>query len=181
MRGTGLLWGTWLMLACQGSAQAQASEQTDTTTRITLRQQLAASCVSVAGAQTTILLDRAELERLAMLKPAAAAAVEDDAQRLARLAGVRAQAVLASTGKARDRFGCAVVQEGKESADTHYLLGQLLERGHAAVWTQAPAGFAPAIEVRRVDPQCRNGPMGSAFYRVADGGPLVLVLVECVR
>lgn len=62
MRGTGLLLGMWLVLACQGSAQAQVSEQTDTTTRVMLRQQLAASCVSVAAAQVSILLDRAELE-----------------------------------------------------------------------------------------------------------------------
>ncbi|WP_238691858.1 hypothetical protein [Xanthomonas arboricola] len=172
------------MLACQGPAhaQVQASEQTTTTTRVTLRQQLAASCVSVAAGRATILLDRAELERLALVKPALAAAVEkNDAQRLAQLGGERAQALLASTGKALDRFGCAVVQEGKESADARYLLGRLLESGQAAVWTQAPAGFALAIEVKRVDPHCRNGPMGSVFYRVADGGPLVLVLVECVR
>lgn len=61
MRGTGLLLGMWLVLACQ-MAQAQVSEQTDTTTRVMLRQQLAASCVSVAAAQVSILLDRAELE-----------------------------------------------------------------------------------------------------------------------
>ncbi|WJM85555.1 hypothetical protein QUF31_21760 [Dickeya chrysanthemi] len=51
MHGTGLLLGMWLVLACQGSAQAQVSEQTDTTTRVMLRQQLAASCVSVAAAE----------------------------------------------------------------------------------------------------------------------------------
>ncbi|TQU08882.1 hypothetical protein EIJ50_16025, partial [Xanthomonas perforans] len=86
-----------------------------------------------------------------------------------------------STGKAHDRFGCAVAQDDKESADTRYLVGRLLERGQAAIWTQSPPGFAPALEVNRVDPHCQNGPMGSAFYRVANGGALVMVLVECVR
>ncbi|CAD0326349.1 hypothetical protein [Xanthomonas hortorum] len=182
MHGTGLLLGMWLVLACQGSAQAQVSEQTDTTTRVMLRQQLAASCVSVAAAQVSILLDRAELEQIALMKPALpVAAADDDTQRQALLAGTRAQALLASTGMAHDRFGCAIVREDKESADARYLVGRLLEHGQAAIWTQAPPGFTPALEVRRVDPHCQNGPMGSAFYRVADGGALVLVLVECVR
>ncbi|KGE52025.1 hypothetical protein WCN79_13355 [Xanthomonas axonopodis pv. vasculorum] len=180
MQGHALLFGVWLVLACH--AHAQARQHTDTTTRVMLRQQLAASCVSVAAAQATILLDRAELEHLASATPAAgAAAADEDAQRQALLAAKRAQALIAPTGKAYDRFGCAVAQDDRESADTRYLAGRLLEQGQAAIWTQSPPGFAPALEVRRVDPHCQNGPMGSAFYRVANGGALVMVLVECVR
>ncbi|WAW92860.1 hypothetical protein LPY95_09340 [Xanthomonas citri pv. malvacearum] len=182
MQGRALLLGVWLVLACHQPAHAQARQQTDTTTRVMLRQQLAPSCVSLAGAQATILLDRAELERLASATPAAgAAAVDEDARRQALLAATRAQALLAATGKAHDRFGCAVAHDDKESADTRYLVGRLLEHAQAAIWTQSPPGFAPALEVRRVDPHCQNGPMGSAFYRVANGGALVMVLVECVR
>ncbi|CDF61963.1 conserved hypothetical protein [Xanthomonas citri pv. fuscans] len=172
----------WWALACHEPAHAQARQQTDTTTRVMLRQQFAASCVSMAAAQATILLDRAELEHLALAKPAAGAATADeDAQRQALLAGTRAHALLAATGKVHDRFGCAVAQDDKESADARYLVGRLLEHGQAAIWTQSPPGLAPALEVRRVDPHCRNGPMGSAFYRIANGGALVMVLVECVR
>ncbi|MCC8469779.1 hypothetical protein [Xanthomonas phaseoli] len=185
MQGRALLFGVWLVLACHEPAHAQARQQTDTTTRVMLRQQLAASCVSLAGAQATILLDRAELERLASATPAAGpavgAAVDEDARRQALLAATRAQALLAATGNAHDRFGCAVAHDDKQSADTRYLVGRLLEHGQAAIWTQSPPGFAPALEVRRVDPHCQNGPMGSAFYRVANGGALVMVLVECVR
>nr|WP_304945070.1 hypothetical protein [Xanthomonas euvesicatoria] len=181
VQGRALLLGVWLALACHEPAHAQARQQADTTTHVMLRQQLAASCVSVAAGQATILLDRAELEHLAVAKAAAGAGVDEDAQRQALLAGTRARALLASTGKAHDRFGCAVAQDDKESADTRYLVGRLLERGQAAIWTQSPPGFAPALEVNRVDPHCQNGPMGSAFYRVANGGALVMVLVECVR
>ncbi|SON74934.1 exported hypothetical protein [Xanthomonas phaseoli pv. phaseoli] len=119
MQGRALLLGVWLVLACHQPAHAQARQQTDTTTRVMLRQQLAASCVSLAGAQATILLDRAELERLASATPAAgAAAADEDARRQALLAATRAQALLAATGNARDRFGCAVAHDDKESADT---------------------------------------------------------------
>ncbi|WP_369980858.1 hypothetical protein [Xanthomonas bundabergensis] len=181
-RWPGVALAALLGMACShcGLAQAQAAMPA-TPQRIALAQTMAPPCVSVRVEQATISLPGAELERAADARRASTTAPKDDErQRLAWIAGGRAQALLAAAGDARDRFGCAVVEKARVPTDALYFVGQLLERGQAAVWTNAPPGLAPALEVRRNDPHCRHDPMGSVSYRVAGGGPPLLMLVECV-
>ncbi|NYF19874.1 hypothetical protein HDC36_001311 [Xanthomonas sp. JAI131] len=163
-----------------GLAQTRAAIPA-TPQRIALAQAMAPPCLSIRVEQATISLPGAELERAADARHASAAMPKDEErQRLAWIAGGRAQALLAATSDARDRFGCAVVEKARVPSDALYLVGQLLERGQAAVWTNAPPGLAPAIQVERSDPHCQHGPMGSVLYRVAVGGPPLLMLIECV-
>lgn len=177
-----LAYAVLLGAVCGSPCLAQADAQIPMTRqRVALAQTLAPPCVSVAVEQATIVLSRTELERAAQAQRAAADATQDDeAQRLAWIAGRRAQALLDVAGAGRDRFGCAPVAVKKVPSDSLYLIGQLLERGQAAVWARQQSGFAAAVEVEHFNPKCQHGPMGSVSYRVADGGPLLLMLIECV-
>lgn len=177
-----LAYAVLLAIACGSTYVARADEQIQTTPqRVALARAIAPPCVSVAVEQATIALSRTGLERAAQAQRAAADAMQDDEpQRLAWIAGKRAQALLDAAGDGRDRFGCAAVAAKKVPSDSLYLVGQLLERGQAAVWTRQRSGFAAAVEVEHFNPKCQHGPMGSVSYRVADGGPPLLMLIECV-
>jgi len=171
-----------LGMACNqcGLAQTQAVIPA-TPQRIALAQTMAPPCLSVRVNNATISLPGTELKRAADAWRASATAPRDDErQRLAWIAGGRAQALLAVAGGAHDRFGCTVVEEANIPTDSLYLVGQLLEHGQAAVWMDAMPGLVPAIEVERTNPDCQDGPMGGVVYRAASGGPPVLALTECV-
>ncbi|WP_369937700.1 hypothetical protein [Xanthomonas tesorieronis] len=177
-----LAYAVLLGAACSSVCLAQADAQTPTRRqRVALPQTIAPPCVSVAVEQATIVLSRTELERAAQARRTSANATHDDeAQRLAWIAGRRAQALLDVAGDGGDRFGCAPVAAKKAPSDSLYLVGQLLERGQAAVWARQRSGFAAAVEVAHFNPSCQHGPMGNVSYRVADGGPPLLMLIECV-
>ncbi|UYB53856.1 hypothetical protein OCJ37_07920 [Xanthomonas sp. AM6] len=162
-----------------GLAQAPAAIP-ETQQRIATAQRMAPPCLSIAVERATISLSGHELVRAAQARRASATAPADDAQRLAWIAGGRAQALLAVASDERDRFGCTLLDREHVPADGLYLVGRLLEGGHAAVWTDAPPGLAAAIEVTRSNPQCQHGPMGNVVYRMAAGGPPLLMLIECV-
>ncbi|MDL5365480.1 hypothetical protein QSH18_07665 [Xanthomonas sp. NCPPB 2654] len=167
--------------ACSDVGQAQiSSADPETPRRIAIAQSMAPPCLSIAVEQATISLPGNELMRAVQGRRASATAPEDETQRQAWIAGGRAQTLLAIASDQRDRFGCTLVDRRQVPADGMYLVGRLLESGRAAVWTTAPPGLAAAIEVRRSNPQCRHGPMGHAAYRVAAGGPPLLMLIECV-
>lgn len=181
----------WMPIACaallaaatSGACLAQDDAQIPVTRqRVALAQTIAPPCVSVAVEQATILLSRPELERAAQAQRGSAddATQEGEPQRLAWIAGRRAQALLDVAGDQQDRFGCALVAFKAVPNDSLYLLGQLLERGQAAVWIPERNGFAAAVEVAHFNPQCQHGPMGGATYRVANDGPPLLMLTECV-
>lgn len=181
-RWPGIALAVVLGAACSDSGLAQpATAIPATQQRVALAQAVAAPCVSIALAQATIGLPRRELERAAQVRRAFATAPKDDAQqRLAWIAGERAQALLEVAGDTSDRFGCALVERAQVPTDALYLVGQWLERGQAAVWTDAAPGPAAAVEVKRINPHCQHGPMGSVSYRIASGGPPLLTLIECV-
>ncbi|MCW0416801.1 hypothetical protein NB689_002555 [Xanthomonas sacchari] len=80
----------------------------------------------------------------------------------------------------RDRFGCNALAYAKAPADSLYLVGQLLEHGQAAVWLPASGRFAATVDIRRDNPHCQRGPMGSLAYRVDDEKTPLLFLVACV-
>lgn len=66
------------------------------------------------------------------------------------LASGRARDLLKLLSHRRDRMGCQRLRDGIPT-DTAYLIGWLLEQGHAAVFTQRLHQPEPAIIVRRVD------------------------------
>ncbi len=180
-RWPGIALTALLGMACNqcGLAQTRAAIPA-TPQRIALAQTMAPPCLSIAVEQAAISLPGNALMRAVEARRASATPPKDEAQRLTWIAGGRAQGLLAIASDERDRFGCTLVDRKQVPADSMYLVGRLLESGRAAVWTDAPPGLAAAIEIRRTNPQCRHGPMGNVIYRVAAGGPPLLVLIECV-
>ncbi|MCW0390470.1 hypothetical protein [Xanthomonas sacchari] len=180
------LLGTLLGLA--GSAGGHTPEQTPAQDpapqRVALAQSLTAPCVSIVQDTASIGLPRDVLERAAAIaRTSPTAPLDDEAQRLAWIAGTRAQALLdaaETAGATRDRFGCNALAYAKVPADSFYLVGQLLEHSQAAVWLSASGRFAATVDIRRDNPQCQRGPMGSLAYRVDDEKIPLLFLVACV-
>ncbi|KAB7779170.1 hypothetical protein [Xanthomonas sp. LMG 12460] len=180
------LLGTLLGLA--GSAGGRTPEQTPAQDpapqRVALAQSLTAPCVSIVQDTASIGLQRDVLERAAAIARTSPTAPHgNEAQRLAWIAGTRAQALLDAAegaGVTRDRFGCNALAYAKVPADSLYLVGQLLEHGQAAVWLPASGRFAATVDIRRDNTQCQRGPMGSLAYRVDDEKTPLLFLVACV-
>ncbi|MBB5875748.1 hypothetical protein [Xanthomonas sp. 3498] len=176
------------LLGVTGSAGGQPSEPTPAQDaapqRIALAQSLTPPCVSIVQDTASIGLPRDVLERAAAIARTSPTAPRgDEAQRLAWIAGTRAQALLdaaETAGVTRDRFGCNALAYAKVPADSLYLVGHLLERGQAAVWLSASGRFAATVKIRHDNPQCQQGPMGSVAYRIDAEKKPVLFLVECV-
>ncbi|MDQ1092720.1 hypothetical protein QE400_002133 [Xanthomonas sacchari] len=176
------------LLGLAGSAGGQTPEQTPARDpapqRVALAQSLTSPCVSIAQDSAVIGLPRDVLERAAAVVRASPTAPRDDeAQRLAWIAGTRAKALLEAAeadGVTRDRFGCNALPYKKVPADSLYLVGDLLEHGQAAVWLPASGRFAAKVEILRNNPQCQQGPMGGVAYRTAAEKTRLLFLVACV-
>ncbi|WP_295916010.1 hypothetical protein [uncultured Xanthomonas sp.] len=176
------------LLCVAGGASGQPQDpppaQDPAPQRVALAQSLTPPCLSIVQDAASIGLPRDVLERAAAIARTSPTAPRDDeAQRLAWIAGTRAQALLdaAETASAtRDRFGCNALAYAKVPADSLYLVGQLLEHGQAAVWLPASGRFAATVDIRRDNPQCQRGPMGSLAYRVDDEKTPLLFLVACV-
>ncbi|MET0548967.1 MAG: hypothetical protein ABW002_06830 [Xanthomonas sp.] len=176
------------LLGVAGAASAQPQDpppaQDPAPQRAALAQSLTPPCLSIVQDTASIGLPRDVLERgAAIARTSPTAPRDDETQRLAWIAGTRAQALLdaaEAAGVTRDRFGCNALAYDKVPADSLYLVGDLLGQGQAAVWLTASARFAARVEIRRDNPQCQQGPMGSVAYRIdAEKTPL-LFLIACV-
>lgn len=176
------------LLGAAGGAGGQTRDETPAqdppAQRVALAQSLTPPCLSIVQETASIGLPRDVLERAAAIARTSPNAPRgDEAQRLAWIAGTRAQTLLdaaETAGVTRDRFGCNALGYAKVPADSLYLVGQLLEHGQAAVWRSASGRFAATVEIRHDNPKCQQGPMGSMAYRIdAEKKPL-LFLVECV-
>lgn len=86
-----------------------------------------AACVSVMQEQAIILIHRDILEYLKIAQPAASKTQED---RLSRLYGRRAEALLKNAMTIKDDFGCLVVETPFDD-DARYLISELLKSGQA--------------------------------------------------
>lgn len=120
-------------------------------------------CVAVAAQRTeaTIVLSRTELEGLAAVRTRVD---NSEPARLAFITGDRARALLKQIGPARDAHGCQVVQ-GTVPLDPGFLVGKLLEQGHATVFTKRLNLPEPVVEVRHVDTELN----GREEFRLLDG------------
>ncbi|WP_279363641.1 hypothetical protein [Xanthomonas sacchari] len=167
-----------------GQPQDPSPAQDPPPQRIALAQSLTPPCLSIVQDAASIGLPRDVLERAAAIARTSPTAPHgNEAQRLAWIAGTRAQALLDAAegaGVTRDRFGCNALAYAKVPADSFYIVGQLLEHGQAAVWLPASGRFAATVDIRRDNPQCQRGPMGSLAYRVDDEKTPLLFLVACV-
>ncbi len=146
----------FLVLICVlGGAKAQAirppaGENVDVSRRIRLLANAPAPCVSIAKGEATILLSRPELQDLARDGKKRGSSESD---RLAFIQGQRASELLASLGDAHDSRGCAAA--GKETtAETDYLLVDLLEGGNAYVIATATGAYVPEIAIRYLGRIC---------------------------
>jgi len=122
-----------------------------------------AACVSLPakGSAAVIVLPRDELDRLAGPHTAVE---EAGLKRVDLLAESRAREFMKTLGTGHDRHGCVAVSE-MVSLETSYLIGWLLEHGHALVITQGHGLPEPAITVRHVDAKI----VGWEEFLLADG------------
>ncbi|MBB5883168.1 hypothetical protein DYQ93_00995 [Xanthomonas sp. LMG 8992] len=178
------------LLGVAGSAGGQTpdapSARDPAPQRIALAQSLNPPCLSIERDTASIGLPRDVLERAAAIARTSPTAPRDDeAQRLAWIAGTRAQGLLDAASRdganaRRDRFGCTALALAQVPTDSLYLVGDQLERGQAAVWLTAAARFAATVEVRRSNPRCQHGPMGSTVYVAEAEKTPLLFLIACV-
>jgi hypothetical protein len=145
------------MVAMVAAAAVYAQDRTTiapdgtrvTTQTVHLLTDMPTACVSLPAshAAATIVLSRDELDRLA-----APHMPEEDAglKRLDLLAESRAREFLKTLGKDHDANGCVPVR-GKVSMETGFLIGWLLEHGHALVITRRLRLPEPVIIVRHTD------------------------------
>lgn len=122
-----------------------------------------AACVSLPakGSAAVIVLPRDELDRLAGPHTAVE---EAGLKRIDLLAESRAREFMKTLGTGHDRYGCVAVSE-KVSLETSYLIGWLLERGHALVITNGQRLPEPVVVVRHVDAKI----VGWEEFLLADG------------
>jgi hypothetical protein len=146
----GLL-GWAALLQAQGRPVGPQEGMRITKLRVSLLGVLPASCVALESerGRATIVLPRKTLDRLAKRDEDA---VEDTISRREFLASGRARELLSLLGPGRDQFGCQRLQ-GKPSMETSYLVGWMLEQGHAAVVTRrlGKPEPEPAIIVQHTD------------------------------
>jgi hypothetical protein len=165
MIGKLVMAAAWILAAGTAlHAEASTPERAPSvrTTDVHLAQIMPAHCVAVAadGDTATIVLSRDELDSLAAIgRPADG----NEAARQAWIAGMRAKALLAHLG-ARDGRGCQVVQ-GSLPPDTRFVVGRLLEQGHATVFTRHLDLPEPVLQIRYVD----GAASGEEAFLLLDG------------
>lgn len=144
-------------------ATSSQSEMRIRTQEVHLAMDVPTPCVAVAAGRdvATIVLSRDELDRIAAVRTRVDAS---EAARLAFIAGMRARALLGQLGSARDARGCVAVQ-GAVPFDARFLVGQLLEQGHATVFTRGLKLPEPVLRIRHVDTLLN----GWEEFRLLDG------------
>jgi len=143
------LLGWSALLQAQGRPVGPQEGTRITKVRVPLLGTLPASCVALEGerGKATIVLPRKTLDWLAERDEDA---VEEKISRTEFLASGRARELLSLLGAGRDQFGCQRLQ-GKPSMETSFLVGWMLEQGHAAVVTRRLGKPEPAIIVQHTD------------------------------
>ena len=149
----------WLigMLMLTGGLQAQDRVKvTPDGTRITTRQVslldgVPAACIALEakGQVATIVISRGLVNRLAARDEKA---IEGRISRMDFLASGRARDLLKRLSVGRDAMGCQRVR-GQLPLDTTFLIGWLLEKGRAAVYTHRLTLPEPVVIVRHTDTQ----------------------------
>lgn len=161
----------WLIGLFGWTASLPAQDQTValpdgthiTTHRVSLLGALPASCIALEakGGSATIVLPRETVDWLAARD---VHAVENRVPRMEFLASGRARELLKLLVAGRDHLGCQRLR-GKPSMETTFLVGWLLEQGHAAVFAPRFGGPEPAIVVRHTDTLLS----GFEDFRLLDG------------
>lgn len=121
-------------------------------------------CVSIQGVGARILLSENELRELS-LRHGQPYASEDE--RLARIAGDRAALLLGALSDGRDASGCrwSSVAGPGPNHDAVYLVGDLIENGHAMVIRDG----ASRPEVQVVVRDANGAGSGFRYFELLDG------------
>ena len=156
----------WLLAASTTANGRTASLQSGiriSTQKVHLAENVPVPCVAVTAEHgvATIVLSREELDRLAAVDTRVDAS---ETARLAFLGGIRARALLEQLGPARDAHACLVVQ-GVVPFDSRFLVGQLLEQGHATVFIRRLNLPEPMLQIRHVNTLLN----GWEEFRLLDG------------
>lgn len=141
-----------VMFALAGTLQARDHVETNpdgtriTTRQVPLLQGVPGRCIAVeaTGGVATIVISRDLIDGLAGRDEKA---LEATISRMDFLASGRARDLLKLLSDKRDRMGCQRVVSPLP-LDTRYLIGWLLEKGRAAVFTHRLGLPEPAIVVR---------------------------------
>lgn len=159
----------------------RAAARIPTTSRtVAMLPAVAPPCVSVGLQESvTASIPRSRFDRYVAARPPRRQSGSDEHERLAWIAGDRAELLLrASAGTPHDGLGCNVVAFEQVPNDSRYLLASLIEAGEAAVSMAGRPGFTPTVTVVDVDSHCRNGPLGGKHYWLED--TRFLLLITCV-
>lgn len=141
----------WVLVGAATANGRAANTQSDgriSTQDVHLAESVPVPCVAVAAERgvAMIVFSREELDRLAAVSSWRGAG---EPARLALIAGSRARLLLKQLGPAHDARGCQSVQ-GVVPFDARFLVGQLLEKGHATVFTRRSNLPEPTLQVRHV-------------------------------
>lgn len=161
----------WLMGVFVWAGLLQAQDRTEvkpdgtriTTHQVPLLNKLPTACVALEskGGLATIVIPADELHRLATRDEKA---LEGKISRMDFLASGRARDLLKLLSTERDSRGCQEIR-GQLPLDTTYLIGWLLEQGHAEVFTHHLNLPEPFIIVRHI-----NTPIfGTEEFLLQDG------------
>jgi|GEM_PF-2500790 len=143
---------TWILamtMMANSHATSSQNERRISTQKVHLAESVPVHCVAVLADHgvATIVLSREELDSLATVT------TWDDsneASRLAFIAGSRARELQKQIGLTHDIRGCALV-DGVVSLDARFLVGHMLEQGHAAVIARRLNLPEPVLQIRHID------------------------------
>jgi hypothetical protein len=109
----------------------------------------------------------------------------NEPERLALIAGDRAQMLLSAVTAAQTPEGCQLLDPARAGIryagnSPGYLLADLVESGTAVVSIAGNRDFIPGVEVREVDRDCESGPIGTKGL-VASGQQTPFLLLQTCR
>lgn len=129
-------------IACAQGDRPKPGVTIDETRTVRVSQSQPSSCVSIALDGATVILDKAALELLAVSRPKS---WTNEVERVALIAGQRAERLLTAASKDRDSIGCNSVTSDTE---IEQLILTELEQGNLAVRDATSNRVVDVVHVR---------------------------------
>ncbi|WP_432730143.1 hypothetical protein [Variovorax sp. W6] len=157
------------------TARPTAGKDIDETRLVALPSSPPDACIVLLIAQAVVLLPRDRLEQLA---EAAAAPWSTETERIARIDGRRAEALLKAASSHTGADNKASAQQHALDSDAHHLLAHFIEQGQASILCGTPPRPQPHVTVRYL--ASRTGPLagrGDILFHLPDD-PMPFLVVN---
>lgn len=130
--------------------------------------------------ETTVSVPESMLEKLAS---GYKSRWKTEEERLALIAGRRAELLLKAKTDVTTSIGCKIIDSeqtrGKYAGDAgEYLVAELIESGVASISLQGVSESAHEVQVTDTSAVCQRGGIGSKTFNI-EGHPTFLVLMTC--